>query len=87
MTYKVTYKGAVVKEFNTVGEMDQYLADRIYEWVDLGPQHNAHLGTDYLELVNDRGTSVILSFTPVKKDSFVPDDSLTEWSTVEGLFN
>lgn len=88
MTYRITYKGMVVKEFDTAGEMDQYLADRVFEWVDLSPSHTAHLGTDYLEMVNDRGTSVTLSFTPVKRpDSLVSDNSLAERSAVKEFFN
>lgn len=88
MNYKVTYKGMVLKEFNTAGEMDQYLADRVFEWVDLSPQHTAHLGTDYLEMINDRGTRVVLSFTPVSRgDSLVPDSPLTEGDTIERVFN
>lgn len=78
-SYKITYKGMVVKEFNTVGEMDQYLADRVFEWTGLSYGHNAYMGKDYLELVNDRGTRVLLTFTPVNRDnSLVPDDSLAE---------
>lgn len=88
MTYRITYKGMVVKEFDTAGEMDQYLADRVFEWVDLSPEHTAHLGADYLEMVNDRGTRVTLSFTPVKRpDSLVSDNSLIEGDTVKRLFN
>jgi hypothetical protein len=78
MTYRITYKGMVVKEFSTVGELDQYLADRIGEWVELSPGHNAHLGKDYLELINDRGTQVTLTFTPPEDRLFVFDDAFAE---------
>lgn len=88
MTYKVTYKNVILKEFDTVGELDQYLADRVWEWVELSPHHTAHLGVDYLEMVNDRGTTVTLSFTPIKRpDSLVSDNPLTERDTIKSLFN
>lgn len=78
MKYQVTYRGMLVKQFDTLGELDQYLADRIGEWVELSPGHNAHMGRDYLHLVNDRGTQVTLTFTPPEDRSFIFNDSFTE---------
>ena len=76
MKYTVSYRGAVIREFENVGDMDAYLADRVFEWVELGQGYNAHLGSDYLELVNDRGTRVVLSFTPV--ESLVSNDTFAQ---------
>lgn len=77
-SYKITYKGMVVKEFNTVGEMDQYLADRVFEWTGLSYGHNAYMGKDYLELVNEKGTRVLLNFTPEPVSSLVLDNAFVE---------
>ena len=76
--YKITYKGMVVKEFNTVGEMDQYLADRVFEWTGLSYGHNAYMGKDYLELVNEKGTRVLLNFTPEPTGSLIFNDPFVE---------
>lgn len=83
MTYKIEYRGMVIKSFKTLGEMDQYLADRIGEWVELSPGHNAHMGRDYLHLINDRGTQVTLTFTPPSDRLFVFDDPFAEGNTLE----
>lgn len=79
MKYEVKYGGMTVKQFDTVGDLDIYLADRVWEWTELSPGHNAHLGHDYLELVNDRGTKVVLTFTPgPSASSFISDNPFTE---------
>jgi hypothetical protein len=83
MTYSVKLKGAVLREFSTAADMDSYLADRIFEWTGLSPQHIAHMGADYVDLVNDRGTTVRLTFTPVERLSLEPDNTVGEWLPFE----
>jgi len=76
MAYVLKHRGLTVKEFSNQGELDAYLADRVFEWTEQGLGYEAHLGADYVELVTDRGNTVTLTF------SLVSDNPFTE----RGLF-
>lgn len=83
MKYAVQYRGAVIREFDNPGDLDSYLADRVFEWTELSPEHLAYVGQDYIDLTNDRGTTVRLTFTPTGMTSFESDDSFGEWLPFE----
>lgn len=81
--YTVWLKGTVLREFDTAGEMDSFLADRIFDWTNISQNHLAHMGSDYVELVNERGTSIRLTFTPSNQKSIDFNDSFGEWLPFE----
>lgn len=83
MGYTVRIKGQVIREFDDVGDLNSYLADRVYEWTEMGFGYQAYLGSDYLELVNDRGNTVTLTISPPvsTRDLFISDDTFAEWDT------
>ena len=70
MKYTVKYRGMVLREFDNQGDLDAYLADRIFEWTEQGTEYTAHLGSDYVELITDRGNTVTLNFSLVLDDTF-----------------
>ena len=72
MRYSVKYGGLTVKEFDTQGDLDSYLADRVQEWTEMGYGYLAHLGADYLKLETDRGTTILLTFTNATKEEPPP---------------
>ena len=81
MTQNVKYAGYVIREFSNRGDLDAYLADRVFEWTEQGFGYEALLGSDYLELRTDRGNTVTLTF------SFVSDYPFGEGSTLKHLFD
>ena len=76
MKYAVTYRGMTLREFKSQGELDAFLADKVFEWTGQGEDYTAHLGTDYIELVTAKGNKITLDV------SLVPDNPFAE----RGLF-
>lgn len=74
MKYTVKHRGLTLREFENQGDLDAYLADRVYEWTEQGFGYEAHVGADYVELITDRGNSVTLTFSLVLDDPFAERD-------------
>lgn len=66
MKYTIEYRGTVLKGFDTVGDRDAYLADRVQEWTEQGPGYRVAFGLfpqETVELITDRGNKVVLVLT------------------------